>query len=342
MEPSKEWIRRQKVSCFFVLLMFLSVWARSRAQAVEAIKIDLISPAQCESRMGKLIGCQLGPWKIDQSGNRTVGIPLNTVFQVITNGNCSTQFPLSIHIRSEIDLAQLQMSVVQSGKASLRSLNGKTVGGILLSDATKWTQHAVFDGSCRSLLEIYLDIPDVEDWDGAVLWIREHIQKIQEDRLFRDVLSELYSSRYVFKLLYEMSKNFFQQLTAEAAFGVKAHIANLSELMHRLKPRQPISQEDEISLRQLEVFLEHLSLREIWQTSDLNSFFNEQDRGFLKAMVEQTGLSNETEEKLNKVNDRLSQSCQNLLWMKEQVNHLAIDEAWMEFIDVLEFCKSKN
>jgi hypothetical protein len=175
--------------------------------------IDLISPATCQLKNGKLRQCVIAP-ATHVSPPFDAAVPLRTVVRRVQQGTCSTQYPLRVAIALDGG-AETMFGILADPPLTLRASGGGVVGQVAVHDASTWTPYAIFDGSCRIALEITsneVDVDTVQQAEGILAAIDQELAAAQTDQRNYEALLALQAA-YAFT--HAVAASFHAELTSD-------------------------------------------------------------------------------------------------------------------------------
>lgn len=176
--------------------------------------IDLISPATCQLRLGKLRQCVI-PSVVHASPPFDSGVPLRTIVRRVQEGNCSTQFPLRVAIALDGG-AETMFGYLADPPLILRAAGGGRVAEVTIHDASPWTPHAVLDGTCRISLEVTSNEVDVDTVQQAEAIVAAIDQALAAARTEHRNYEALLALQAAYEFTQAVAASFHAELTSEA------------------------------------------------------------------------------------------------------------------------------
>ncbi len=235
---------------------------------VGAASIDLISPATCVLINGKLRQCAVAPQTVALPALETA-VPLRTVVRRIRSGNCSTQYPLAVHVRVD-DAPEVKLSYLSESQVVLRRPGGAISSSFGIRDGSSWTPFLAIDGSCRVSLVVdsnEVDVDTVEQAQALLAAIDQELAAARTDVRNYEALLALQAA-YTFTRA--VASSFHAELTSDTMQALRQAAIDAAPAMEEaaMGCGDALSEPQRDTLFQLYVSLVALGDPQSWQHPD--------------------------------------------------------------------------
>jgi hypothetical protein len=311
------------------------------------VYFDLISPLNCTVRNQKLEKCSIPQMQIQNSGVRSLGIPLKTTLEVICSGDCCSPYPLSLDVYQIGDqylggshLLSANVPVLRETKLSIRDDQLGPIGDLVIKDRSQWTRLVSTHDSCRSQLKVDVDIPDIGSKEEALGHVRRIVHQLDIDIQAKENASDLASYSELFKVL-----RAFTEETQSSDHQVMQDLVDHSEqyiaLLDRIKNEGQVSlrRDEKRALTRLKDFIEDLQDEEPTARLELTEYFTSEDRRTYERLVSGFDEPLRYQEALDLFTSKVDKTCQNLIQLKVLLNNWMEQTDWNQFDSVLEACE---
>jgi hypothetical protein len=193
---------------------------QSTAVAHGFAALDLVSPATCQPRLGKLRQCVIAPLVYDAPPIDTA-VPLRTAVRRQISGNCSSPYALAVSVAVD-SVPPTNLPFLSQSELVLRLPDGAAVDTVRVSDASPWTNVAVFADTCRASLTISANEIDVDTKQQAeAILAAIEVDLADAEREVRN-----YEALLALQAAYEFTRtvaaSFHQELTNETMQELRA------------------------------------------------------------------------------------------------------------------------
>jgi hypothetical protein len=115
--------------------------------------VELVSPAVCASKNGRLVTCDFGQPAVDAPPT-TEPSPWSTVVTTHVDGNCSSRYPMELALAADGDPEVYFEPLNPSRAITVRHPDRSRIATLRVRNASQWQPYAVYDTSCRVWIEI--------------------------------------------------------------------------------------------------------------------------------------------------------------------------------------------
>ena len=115
--------------------------------------VELVSPAVCASKNGRLVTCDFGQPAVDAPPT-TEPSPWSTVVTTHIDGNCTSRYPMELALAADGDPEVYFEPLNPSRAITVRHPDRSRIATLHVRNASQWQPYAVYDASCRVWIEI--------------------------------------------------------------------------------------------------------------------------------------------------------------------------------------------
>jgi hypothetical protein len=115
--------------------------------------VELVSPAVCASKNGRLVTCDFGQPAVDAPPT-TEPSPWSTIVTMHVDGNCSSRYPMELALAADGDPEVYFDPFNPSRAITVRHPDRSRIATLHVRNASQWQPYAVYDASCRVWIEI--------------------------------------------------------------------------------------------------------------------------------------------------------------------------------------------
>jgi len=239
---------------------------RSITQAYDT-GMDLISPATCTLRNGRLAACTI-PTSTLQGLELETAVPLRTVLTTRKTGNCSTPFSLEVTLETPGE-PDVRFPFFQLGTIAVRRRDGEPIATLTVRDSSPWTKHAAFDASCQVHLDVISNEPDVDSKAEAEAIVAQLEQDLVAKSTTRDHYEALTLYNGAFDFLRTVAESMHTELTSDNLQHLRASaLDSVDTLARLLSTCNGSSEQDQANLLFLIASLPALGSADSWQNAD--------------------------------------------------------------------------